>query len=181
MSRIMLSLVILLEIIVVAALFVIGWGLRHQAQVRALAERAYGLWTRLWRKPFNSEVVHSTMDELFSSISLLLKGNWREPLLWSALNVGFDSATLVFLFHAVRRPAMAGLLLAGYALPQLLGKVLMLPGGVGAVEASMIGLYATLGISRAKGVLVVLSYRALSFWIPTLAGLVVVPYLERKK
>jgi hypothetical protein len=42
-------------------------------------------------------------------------------------------------------PISTGVLLAGYALPQVVGGMLMLPGGVGAVEATMIGLYATLG------------------------------------
>jgi uncharacterized protein (TIRG00374 family) len=61
----------------------------------------------------------------------------------------------------------------------VVGGMLMLPGGVGAVEATMIGLYATLGTPTDVGFIVVLSYRVISFWIPTLLGLVAAPYLER--
>jgi uncharacterized protein (TIRG00374 family) len=67
---------------------------------------------------------------------------------------------------------------AGYTIPQLLGKVLLLPGGVGAVEASMVALYASLGVRHEVGVIVILAYRVISFWIPTLLGLIAACYLE---
>src|SRR5215813_14178667 len=102
-----------------------------------------------------------------------------KKLLWAILNAGFDIATLLFLFRATQHPISTGVLLAGYALPQVVGGMLMLPGGVGAVEATMIGLYATLGTPTDVGFIVVLSYRVISFSIPTLLGLVAAPYLER--
>jgi uncharacterized membrane protein YbhN (UPF0104 family) len=38
-----------------------------------------------------------------------------------------------------------------------------------------------LGVPTAIGVVVVLVYRLFSFWIPTLAGIALVPYLEHRK
>ena len=43
----------------------------------------------------------------------------------------------------------------------------------------MVGLYVLLGTPRPIAVIAVLAYRLLSFWIPTLAGLALIPYLER--
>jgi uncharacterized protein (TIRG00374 family) len=101
-------------------------------------------------------------------------------MLWAALSAGFDIATLGLLFRAAQHPVSAATLLAGYALPQVVGGILMLPGGVGALEATMIGIYATLGIPSDVGLTVVLSYRVISFWIPTLLGLAAAPYLEHR-
>ena len=59
------------------------------------------------------------------------------------------------------------------------GKLTVMLGGVGVVEASMVGLYALLGAPRATAVVVVLAYRLFSFWLPTLVGIALIPYLER--
>lgn len=179
LSRTMLVTLIILEIIVAAAMAGLIWALRHLAQVRQQAFRLTQIWARLRRRT-NREKMRESINELFDSIGLMVGRNWRRPLAYSALNIAFDLLTLFLLFYAIQRPVSTSVLLAGYALPQLLGKVLMLPGGVGAVETSMVALYATLGVSREIGVIVVLSYRVISFWIPLLLGLVAAPYLERQ-
>ena len=96
------------------------------------------------------------------------------------MNVIFDILTLYFLFIAAGEKINPGVLLAGYGLPQLLGKmVFILPGGVGVVESSMAVLYSGLGVPQATTVVVVLSYRLISFWIPSLAGFPIAAYLQR--
>jgi hypothetical protein len=42
----------------------------------------------------------------------------------------------------------------------------------------MIGLYDTLGVPRPTAVIVVLAYRLLSFWLPTLIGVALATYFE---
>ncbi len=42
----------------------------------------------------------------------------------------------------------------------------------------MIGLYATLGVPRSIAVVVVLGYRLLSFWLPTLVGVALATWFE---
>jgi glycosyltransferase 2 family protein len=42
-------------------------------------------------------------------------------------------------------------------------------------------LYSILGVPTAVAVVVVLVYRLISFWLPTLAGIALVPYLEHRK
>ncbi len=87
--------------------------------------------------------------------------------------------TLYFLFVAAGHTVSPGILLAGYGLPQLLGKVSFLPGRVGIVEGTMAALYDGLGVPDGVTVVVILTYRVLSFWLPTLLGFPLVPYLQR--
>jgi uncharacterized membrane protein YbhN (UPF0104 family) len=47
-----------------------------------------------------------------------------------------------------------------------------LPGGVGGIEAGMIGASAAFGIPVGRAVVGVLAYRAISFWLPTIPGIV---------
>jgi len=62
---------------------------------------------------------------------------------------------------------------------EILGKLTLILSGAGVVEASMVGLYALLGAPRPTAVVVVLAYRLFSFWLPTLVGIALIPYLER--
>ena len=95
-------------------------------------------------------------------------------------NAGFDIGTLYSLFLAARYDVGVGTLLAGYGLPQLLGRVAFLPGGVGVVEGGMVALYRALGVPATTAVLVVLVYRALSFWLPMLLGFLMATILQRR-
>jgi uncharacterized protein (TIRG00374 family) len=88
-------------------------------------------------------------------------------------------ATLFLLFIAAGHPVSPGVLLTGYGLPLLLGKVTFLPGGVGIVEGTMAVLYNGLGVPNAVTVLVILAYRIISFWVPSLLGFPLVIYLQR--
>ena len=95
--------------------------------------------------------------------ALVLKGGWRGPAAGAALNTGFDMLALAFLF-----------LSSGHGV-SLLGKLTVILGGIGVVETTMVGLYSVLGVPTAIAVVVVLVYRLFSFWLPTLAGIALVP------
>jgi hypothetical protein len=71
-------------------------------------------------------------------------------------------------------------LFVGYGLPLLFGKIGFLPGGLGIVEATMAVLYGGFGVPGAILVVVILAYRLLSFWIPTLLGFSLIPYFNNK-
>jgi len=133
--------------------------LRHKAQDRATTEAAVGLLLEAW--------------------DALLQGGWHGPVLGALLNIAFDMLTLEFLFLAAGHGVTIAVLVAGYGVPQLLGKLTVILGGVGVVEATMVGLYSTLGVPRPIAVVVVLAYRLLSFWLPTLAGVALATYFER--
>ena len=52
----------------------------------------------------------------------------------------------------------------------MVGNLLPLPGGLGGVEGGMIGAFAAFGVNLDQAALVVLAYRAISFWLPTVPG-----------
>jgi uncharacterized protein (TIRG00374 family) len=137
---------------------------------------------RLRRKPYDPENTRSFTNDLFNAWDTLWQGAWHKPAIGAFLNVAFDMLTLYFLFVAAGENVSPGVLLAGYGLPLLLGKVaFIIPGGVGVVESSMAALYNGLGISQATIVVVVLGYRLISFWIPSIAGFPIAAYLQRFK
>ncbi len=61
----------------------------------------------------------------------------------------------------------------------MLGNLLPLPGGLGGVEGGMIGAFAAFGVDFNLAVLAVLSYRAISFWLPTIPGAIAYFQLRR--
>jgi uncharacterized protein (TIRG00374 family) len=68
--------------------------------------------------------------------------------------------------------------MAGYGLPLLGSKAPLLPGSLGIIENIMVTLYTSLGVANAVTVVVVLIYRFFSFWLPSLVGFPLVPYLQ---
>jgi uncharacterized protein (TIRG00374 family) len=159
-----------------------AWGLRHRTQTEAIAERVGTFWARLRRRPYNPAPAQQNITDLFRAWELLRGGRWQYPLLGAVFNTVFDMFTLFFLFAAAGHAVSPGVLLTGYALPLLLGKVtFVLPGGVGVVESSMAALYTSLGVPEAVSVVVILGYRLLSFWLPSLLGFLAVFLLQRQK
>ena len=96
----------------------------------------------------------------------------RPPGLLGAIAYwGFDIAALGCSFLAFGgHPAIAVLILCYFL--GTLGSLLPLPGGIGGVEGAMIGSFVAFGIPGDETVVAVLAYRAISFWLPTLPGVV---------
>ena len=102
-------------------------------------------------------------------------------MLGAIANLAFDMLTVYFLFIAAGHTVSVGILIAGYGLPFILGRMaFMLPGGVGGIEASMVAIYDSLLVPNAVSVVVILGYRLYSFWLPTLLGFVAAAYLSGK-
>ena len=149
---------------------VVLWGVHHRLQITTLAVRVVSRWAALRRRPYDPAATEAATGHWFSAWDTLRAGGWRGPALGAVLNIVFDMLTLYFLFVAAGHAVSPGVLLAGYGLPLLLGKVTFLPGGVGIVEGTMAALYDGLGVPDGVTVVVVLTYRVLSFWLPTLLG-----------
>jgi uncharacterized protein (TIRG00374 family) len=84
---------------------------------------------------------------------------------------GFDIATLGVSFRAFGQSVPIAQLIMGYFIGTL-GSLLPLPGGVGGVEGGMIGAFAAFGVPGGRAVVGVLAYRAISFWLPTIPGVI---------
>ncbi len=158
---------------------IVLWGVHHRSQLVAMAVRISKWWAKLRRRAFDPAPTQAAVERLFSAWDTLRTGGWRGPAVGAVANVVFDMGTLYLLFIAAGHAVSPGVLLAGYGLPLLLGKVSFLPGGVGVVEGTMAALYTGLGVPNAVTVVVVLAYRLMSFWLPTLLGFPLVPYLQR--
>jgi uncharacterized membrane protein YbhN (UPF0104 family) len=74
-----------------------------------------------------------------------------------------------------------GVLVAGYGLAFLLGKVAFLfPGGVGSIKSGMAAVHSSLGVLTYISVVVILNYRLFSFWLPGVMGFAAAGCLENK-
>ena len=91
---------------------------------------------------------------------------------------GFDISVLWAMFHAFGSPPPFTVIWMAYFVG-MLGNLLPLPGGLGGVEGGMIGAFAAFGVDVNLAVLAVLSYRAISFWLPTIPGVVAYFQLRR--
>ncbi|RJQ41850.1 MAG: UPF0104 family protein [Anaerolineaceae bacterium] len=133
------------------------------------------------KRPYNEKRLKGQLDEMYAAWDLLLSKGWKKPVLGVVMSYGFDIAALFFLFVAGNKLINPGVLLIGYGLPLLLGKAaFVIPGGVGIVEGTMVALYDKLGVPDAVSVIVVLAYRLISFWIPTIIGFPLTFYLNHK-
>jgi uncharacterized membrane protein YbhN (UPF0104 family) len=156
----------------------IVWGTRHRPRLINLAVGIARRWAALRRRPYDPAPTQASVGRLFDAWDRLGDGGWRGPALGAALNTGFDMLTLYLVFIAAGHRVSPAVLLAGYGLPLLLGKAPLLPGGVGIVESTMAALYTSLGVPNAVAVVVILIYRFFSFWLPTLVGFPLAPYLH---
>ncbi|HEX8246138.1 MAG TPA: YbhN family protein [Longimicrobium sp.] len=169
------SLSLALLVTVATALF---WASGHR---EAAKRRLCGMqerWARFRKKTADPERMMSTVDRLFDAFHILKTRGWKAPVTAAALGVVFDMGAMFWLFVAAGHPLTPGKLLSGYALPLLLGKVAVIPGGIGLVEATMIALYHGFGVPTATAGVVVLAYRVIAFWMPNLIGFGMIPLLQ---
>jgi uncharacterized protein (TIRG00374 family) len=103
----------------------------------------------------------------------------RDPNLLGALIWwGFDIATLWACFHAFGASPDKAVIVMAYFVGWI-GNTLPLPGGIGGVEGGMIGAFSAFGLNVETAVVAVLAYRAFSFWLPTIPGVVAYFQLRR--
>ena len=103
----------------------------------------------------------------------------RDPALLGAIL--FWAAQILVLWAAFRAfgssPPAAVLVLAFFL--GMLGNLLPLPGGVGGVEGGMIASFVAFGVDGGLAVVAVLVYRAFSFWLPLIPGVIAYFQLRR--
>ncbi len=166
----------------VAIVACIGWMLSDERRLPALAVRVRRLSSRVRRRSPDESAIAEMVNRISSAQRALRRGGWWAPALGAMLNAVFDVLTLEALFLAAHHTPSIPTLLAGYGLPQVVGRLaFLLPGGVGIVEGGMVSVFAALGVHTPTAVLVVLAYRGLSFWLPTLVGFPVAAVLQRSK
>ena len=88
------------------------------------------------------------------------------------------TAALWACFHAFGDAPTLGVLVVGFFVG-MLGNLLPLPGGIGGVDGGMIGAFVAFGVDAGLAVVVVLTYRGFTFWLPTVPG--IVAYLQLRR
>lgn len=117
------------------------------------------------------------VDGTAESLQILRSGNRRVP----AGSVGywaFDNAVLWATFHAFGVSVPLTIILMGYLIGQL-GGLLPIPGGIGGIDAGLIGALIVYGAPAAGTAAAVLGYRVILFWLPLIAGAIAFAGLRR--
>jgi uncharacterized membrane protein YbhN (UPF0104 family) len=167
-------------LVVALVAIIVAWLMLNRELVMTAANRAEAFWARLRGRPSQPAVVATVMADFFGAWDLLLRGGWLRALAADAASILLDVLTLFCVFWAAGYTPSPGVLLAGYGLPNLAGKLSILPGGVGVIEGGMAALFAALGAPGEIVVVAVLGYRLLSFWIPVALGFVFSIWLENR-
>ena len=134
------------------------------AVVLALPARA----RRTAARPAGRAWITDLVEGIRDAEQALRRPNWR--LLGAVGYVGFDIAVLASTFAALGdRPPLAPLVL-GYNIGYL-ANLLPVPGGIGVLDAGLIGTLVFYKISATDAAAAVLVYHAIAFWVPALGGL----------
>jgi uncharacterized protein (TIRG00374 family) len=83
---------------------------------------------------------------------------------------GFLYASLVCVLAALGSRPNPSLVLLAFTAGSLLGMIPLTPGGLGFVEAGLVGTLTLAGVSAQDAVLATLTYRLVSYWLPIPAG-----------
>ena len=99
-------------------------------------------------------------------------------LLGAFLFWGFQILVLWAAFRAFGDSPPAAVIVQAFFLG-MLGNLLPMPGGVGGVEGGMIAAFAAFGVDSGLAVVSVLVYRAFTFWLPLVPGVIAYFQLRR--
>jgi len=116
-------------------------------------------------------------DGSAEALRILRSGNAR-VLAGSFGYWAFDNAVLWATFHAFGLSPPLTVILMGYLIGQL-GGLLPIPGGVGGIDAGLIGTLIVYGAPAAGTAAAVLAYHAILFWLALIAGGIAFASLRR--
>jgi hypothetical protein len=125
----------------------------------------------LRRRPPLKDLPERLVDER-DLIRRVLGAGWWKALLYSAGNWLLDLTALLVALAAVGAQPRASVVLLAYVVAAFLGMIPVTPGGLGFVEAGLIGTLGLAGIGADQAVLATLVYRLASYWLPMPAGAV---------
>ena len=83
---------------------------------------------------------------------------------------GIDYLALIACLRAVGTEPNPSLVLLAYVAASLLGMLPFTPGGLGFVEAGLVGMLVLAGVGATDAAVATLAYRLVSFWLPIPVG-----------
>ena len=99
-----------------------------------------------------------------------LGDSWMRALLAAVGNTGFDYLALLCALRAVGASPRPSLVLLAYTGAELLALIPLTPGGLGFVEAGLVGTLTLAGVPGSDALAATLLYRIVAYWLPIPAG-----------
>lgn len=96
--------------------------------------------------------------------------HWQRAVVAAAANTGFDYLALLCALRAVGAVPQPSLVLIAFAAAGLLALIPLTPGGVGFVEAGLVGTLTLAGVSGSDALAATLLYRLVAYWLPLPVG-----------
>jgi uncharacterized membrane protein YbhN (UPF0104 family) len=104
------------------------------------------------------------------SIRAAVGARWKTAVWAAAGNTAFDYFALLAALRAVGANPHPSLVLLAYTAAELLTLVPLTPGGLGFVEAGLVGTLTLAGVPSANALAATLLYRIVAYWLPLPAG-----------
>jgi len=124
------------------------------------------------RKYLHEARAYTFAHEIAESLASLPK-RWQSliyPLLWSIINKTLMTLILMVSFLSFAVPFSAGTIIGGFSISYLFLVVSPTPSGIGVVEGIMALALNSLNVAWSQAVVITLTYRAITFWIPLGVG-----------
>lgn len=159
----------LVFVVLFAAAFVI---VRYDRPLRAFGRGLERVLTPIYRRlnkpdPPTVEGVVRQRDQITGALG----ARWEQALAAAVGKWMLDYLALVCALYAVGARPRLSLVLLAYAVGAVAGMIPVTPGGLGFVEAGLVGTLALAGIGGDQALLATLAYRIASYWLPIFAGL----------
>jgi uncharacterized protein (TIRG00374 family) len=103
-------------------------------------------------------------------IRATLGERWRRAALAAGANTGFDYLALLCALRAVGADPRPSLVLLAYTAAEVLALIPFTPGGLGFVEAGLLGTLRLAGVPGRDALGATLLYRLVAYWLPLPAG-----------
>ncbi|HEY5098855.1 MAG TPA: flippase-like domain-containing protein [Gaiellaceae bacterium] len=103
-------------------------------------------------------------------IRMTLDERWKGAVLAAVGSTGFDYLALLCALRAMGADPRPSLVLIAYTSAELLALIPLTPGGLGFVEAGLVGTLTLAGVSGRDAVAATLLYRLVAYWLPLPAG-----------
>jgi phosphatidylglycerol lysyltransferase len=160
-------------------------GLRNPAMLRRLLGWLQRLVSRVmgWFRrpsPLPAEWADRTSAEFNDAAASIRAHPDRLALTFGVALAAYaiDLFSLAMIFRAYGERPLFGPLVAGFSMAILFWLVAVTPEGVGVVEGTMALVFISLGFPSQTATAIALAFRGLTFWLPVLAGFVVLRKLQ---
>jgi glycosyltransferase 2 family protein len=179
-------------VIMVILVVSFGWllliGIRSPEGFGRVLGKIFKGTNSLLRPILRRDYLHEEQAYLFASevadgLAVLQKdhNSLIRPMFFLVVNRLIQIGILALCFLAFAVPFSLGTLVAGYAIGYLFLIVSPTPSGIGIVEGGLPLVLTSLHVPFEQGLIVTLTYRAVTFWIPLGLGAIAFRQSQRKK